>query len=128
VSPPLEKIYFIDRDVAAKLLQKSEWWTATPSPEVPVKPPEFNVGNYVLVVGNEVGKVLEVKPSSITKEPSYEYFLEYPDGHKQWTHISAIKGIAKPPAPTPPKDPNGAVKESVPKAELFGSKRLDAFF
>lgn len=111
--PQLEKIYFIDRDVAAKLLQKSEWWTATPSPEVPVKPPEFNVGNYVLVVGNEVGKVLEVKPSSITKEPSYEYFLEYPDGHKQWTHISAIKGIAKSPAP---------------KMELFGSKRLDAFF
>ena len=111
--PQLEKIYFIDRDVAAKLMQKGQWWTATPSPEVPVKPPEFNVGNYVLVVGNEVGKVLEVKPSSITKEPSYEYFLEYPDGHKQWTHISAIKGIAKPPAP---------------KMELFGSKRLDAFF
>ena len=56
--------------------------------------PEFEVGDLVATVDKKIGKVLEVKQSTILKTPSFEYLLGI-EGEKKRYHFSAIKGKAK---------------------------------
>ena len=144
-SPPLEKIYFIDRDVAAKLLQKSEWWTATPSPEVPVKtpyptlpdlmkkgfryvisirPPNWEGYKYGLwydkLYGDSQGGATEVK----TKQELLDHIKRI---FNEWNQFDSILG-RQPDKPTIENVFFESFTPDITKMELFGSKRLDAFF